>query len=115
MGFFKICTSAVVRTLQGLDAHIRRRLRAIVLRHWKRRRTMVKRLIKLKVRPRTAWRSIYKDHRSWWALSHCAAVHRGLRNAYFADRGFIFLRNQWEEHTHRAVRAAPEKFLLPPG
>jgi hypothetical protein len=57
MGFFNICTGGEERTLHNADAHIRRRLRAIVLKHWQRKRTMAKRLIKLGVRPKTAWRA----------------------------------------------------------
>jgi group II intron reverse transcriptase/maturase len=102
MGFFCICTEEVVRTLQGIDAHIRRRLRVIVLRHWKRKRTIVKRLIRLGVPPRTAW-SVYKDHRSWWALSHSYAVDRGLNNAYFRCAGLVSLAQNWSERRPRVV------------
>jgi RNA-directed DNA polymerase len=35
------CTKTVVRALHNLDAHIRRRLRALLLRQWKRRRFIV--------------------------------------------------------------------------
>jgi len=111
-GFFRICTEAEVRTFHGLDAHIRRRLRAIVLRHWKRKRTMAKRLIKLGVRPGTAWRYIYKGRQSWWALSHCSAVHRGLRNAYFAERGLVSLKCEWESYQLRAIVVAPVQLGL---
>jgi RNA-directed DNA polymerase len=38
IGFFGICTQGIERTLGHLDAHIRRRLRAIQLRHWKSKR-----------------------------------------------------------------------------
>ena len=38
--------------LRKIDAHIRRRLRAILLRHWKRRRTIVRNLIALGVKRR---------------------------------------------------------------
>ena len=112
LGFFQICTTAEVRKLHNLDAHIRRRLRVIVLRHWKRKRTMVKRLIKLGVKPRTAWRSIYKDDRSWWALSRCAAVHRGLRNVYFTKRGLMSLEKQWRELQTRNVTVVPKQLEL---
>ena len=33
--FFGICTEGVERMLGNLDAHIRRRLRALQLKHWK--------------------------------------------------------------------------------
>jgi RNA-directed DNA polymerase len=101
MGFFGICTAGVLSTLRTLDAHIRRRLRAIQLKHWKRRRTIVLRLIQLGVRPKTAWRTTYKGHRSFWALSHSPAVDRGLRNAYFAERGLVSLQDRWKNHPAR--------------
>src|SRR5436309_1956355 len=72
------CTDAVVRTLHILDAHIRRRLRALLLRQWKRRRFIVRRLIRLGVRSSTAWRRIYEGKKSLWALSHCGAVDYAL-------------------------------------
>jgi group II intron reverse transcriptase/maturase len=48
-GFFGTCTAEVERTLQTLDAHIRRRLRAIQLKHWKRKRTIARKLTRLGV------------------------------------------------------------------
>jgi RNA-directed DNA polymerase len=110
-GFFKICSEAELQTFTRVEAHIRRRLRAIVLRHWRRRRTIARRLIKLGVRPRTAWRAVYEQRRSWWALSRRPAVHRGLRNAYFAERGLVSLRTAWEQS--RATVNASGQMLLP--
>jgi RNA-directed DNA polymerase len=107
IGFFRICTQDELRTLGTLDAHIRRRLRAIILRHWKRKRTIAKRLIKRGVRPKTAWRNVYKDKRSWWKLSHAPAVDRALPNAYFADQGLVFLTKKWEEYRARTIALAP--------
>jgi len=112
VGFFSVCSRQELRTLHGLDAHIRRRLRAIVLKHWKRRRTIAKRLIQLGVKPKTAWRGVYKDHRSLWRLSHSAPVDRGLRNAYFAERGLVSLEQRWlelnPEHVIGSVQLALE-------
>ncbi len=92
-GFFGICTAEVMRFLQTTDAHIRRRLRAIQLAHWKRKRTRARKLIALGVRRQTAWRTVYGGRKSLWTLSHSSAVDRGLRNAYFAERGLVFLAN----------------------
>ncbi|MBI5548308.1 MAG: group II intron reverse transcriptase/maturase [Deltaproteobacteria bacterium] len=105
VGFFWICTAAEERTFAHLDAHIRRRLRALVLRHWKRRRFIVRQLIRLGVRPNTAWQSIYKEHRSWWALSHTSAVDRGLRNAYFAERGLVSILDEWKAKIRKHAMA----------
>ena len=97
LGHFRVCTQGIERVAHNTDAHIRRRLRAIVLKHWKRRRTIVRRLIRLGTKPRTAWRRVYAGRKSLWALSHDAAVHRGLRNAYFAERGLISLKQRFTE------------------
>lgn len=103
IGFFGVCTAGVERMLLVLDAHIRRRLRAIQLRHWKRRRTIARKLVKLGVQPRTAWRRVYEGRKSRWALSHDPAIERGLRNAYFAERGLVSLAERWRQHAARFV------------
>jgi RNA-directed DNA polymerase len=109
LGFFGVCSAGVEKALQTRDAHIRRRLRALVLKQWKRKRTMARRLIQLGVKPKTAWKT-YEGHRSWWALSHAPAVDRGLRNAYFAERGLVSLAETWRERTQRIT--APAQLTL---
>ena len=69
IGFFWIVTDAEERTLHGFEAHIRRRLRAIKLRHWRRKRTIHRHLVKAGVKRGTAARYVYDGKRSWWALS----------------------------------------------
>jgi RNA-directed DNA polymerase len=93
--FFGICTNGSEKTFATLDAHIRRRLRAIQVKHWKRKRTMASRLIRLGVRRSTAWKRVYQGHKSVWVLSHDPAIERGLRNAYYAERGLVSLAEQW--------------------
>lgn len=110
LGFFGICTTGVERTLHGLDAHIRRRLRAIQLAHWKTKRTQARKLIQLGVKPKTAWRNIYDRRKSIWKLSHTPAVNRGLHNAYFAERGLVSLEKRWQEK-HRHI-VAPMQLTL---
>jgi RNA-directed DNA polymerase len=112
-GFFEICTAGVLRLLQVLDAHIRRRLRAILLAHWKTKRSRARHLIQLGVKPKTAWRNVYEGRKSLWALSHAPAVDRGLRNAYFAERGLVPLEQRWWEAQQRF--AAPVQLTLPLG
>jgi RNA-directed DNA polymerase len=90
-GFFGIVSASEMQALRKIDAHLRRRLRAIQLRHWKRKRTIARNLIKLGVKRDSVWRQLYAGRKSWWALSHTHAVDQGLRNAYFAKRGLIFL------------------------
>ena len=96
LGFFGICSPVAERVFQNLDAHIRRRLRAMLLKQWKKKRFIARRLIKLGVKPKTAWRNVYEGRKSLWALSHTPAVDRGLRNAYFAERGLVSLQEKWK-------------------
>jgi RNA-directed DNA polymerase len=110
-GFFCVCSEAELRTLQNTDAHIRRRLRALVLRHWKRRRHIARRLIRLGVKPATAWRSVYGGRKSLWALSHCPAVDRGLDRAWFARRGLVSLGQLWQQSASEHV-TAPAQLTL---
>ena len=97
IGFFWICTR-VQSILTHLDAHIRRRLRAILLRHWRRRRSIVRRLVRLGVKPEQARRTVYGNKRSWWKLSHSPAVDRALPTRYFARYGLVSLLAAWRGH-----------------
>jgi hypothetical protein len=97
VGFFGICSEAELRTLHNTDAHVRRRLRALVLAQWKRRRYIARRLIRLGIRPATAWRNVYEGRKSLWALSHCSAMDRGLDRAWFARKGLVSLEQQWQD------------------
>jgi len=106
IGFFGICSEAENRTLQTLDAHIRRRLRALKLKHWKRRRSIVRALIAMGASPRTAWRRIYAGKRRIWDLSHDYVVDRALDNAYFRRCGLLSLAALHQEvlASHRRPR-----------
>jgi group II intron reverse transcriptase/maturase len=103
------CTDAVVRTLHNLDAHIRRRLRALLLRQWKRRRFIVRRLVRMGARPRTAWRVVYEGRKALWALSHCGPVDYALDKRYFADQGLLSLEHRYRD-MHRII--APAQLTL---
>jgi RNA-directed DNA polymerase len=87
--FFGIASAEEQQEMRRIDAHIRRRLRAIVLHHWRRQRTIARRLVALGVKPQSAWHAVYSGKKSTWALSHAPAVDHGLRNAYFTRRGLV--------------------------
>lgn len=108
-GFFGACTSEQ-QTFQSLDAHIRRRLRALQLRHWKRRRTIVRHLVKLGIGHHAAWSSVYAGRKSPWALSHTSVVDRALRNSYWDARGLFSIARHWRDLQERI--AAPTQLLL---
>lgn len=111
-GFFGIASVEEMQMMRKIDAHIRRRLRAIILRYWKRKRTISKRLVALGVNPRAVWHQIYQGRRSWWALSHCHAVDQGLRNAYSAKRGLVSVVGLHRRaHQHIAAPVSPQLAL----
>jgi hypothetical protein len=114
IGFFATCTVGVQQVLETLDAHIRRRLRAIIIAHWKTKRTIARKLIGLGVAPKTAWRQTYAGRKSRWAMSHMPAAHQGLRNVYFAERGLVSLAERWRE-LGKYIGAPGEQLRLPLG
>jgi RNA-directed DNA polymerase len=58
--------SRVKGVLEALDQWIRRRLRCILWRQWKRPRTRAKRLTQLGLAEERAWTSAYNGHGPWW-------------------------------------------------
>lgn len=85
-GFFWIVSDTEYRTLRNLDAHLRRRLRAIQLKQWKRKRTIYRRLVKLGVRKHLAFKYLYlQGRRSIWALSRCFPVQKALSKKFFEE------------------------------
>jgi RNA-directed DNA polymerase len=110
--FFGIATTndEVMQVMRKIDGHVRRRLRAILLRHWKRKRSIARRLIRLGVKPQTAWRQVYQDKRSWWALSHSPAVDYALPRTWFAARGLLSVVAVHGE-AHRQIVAEPSPQL----
>jgi RNA-directed DNA polymerase len=87
--FFGIVAASEMQELRRIDAHIRRRLRAILLHHWKRQRTIARRLVALGVTHQSAWNAVYAGRKATWALSHAPAVDHALRNRYFTGRGLV--------------------------
>lgn len=112
IGYFGLCTEEVVYKLHALDAHIRRRLRAIQLKQWKRRRTIARRFIQLGVKPKTAWRVVYEGRKSFWALSHSPPANRALRNSYFDARGLESLEDRWRRHPARIIIVSGQQMML---
>jgi RNA-directed DNA polymerase len=105
LGFFGICTAGNEPTLKWLDMHIRQRLRAIQLKHWKCKWTIARSLQSLGVSEKLAWGETYAKRKSIWALVHSRAVLTGLRNSYFAERGLLSLAEMWQQHQAATIVA----------
>jgi hypothetical protein len=102
MGFFHVCT--MDGPFFALDAHIRRRLRAIMLWHWKTKRSIVRRLVSLGRSLKEA-RQVYKRRSSWWAMSLLPSVNHALKSSYFAAQGLLSLKEEWKRWKRSPVIA----------
>ncbi len=111
-GFFGICTEEVECALKSADAHLRRRLRAIQLKHWKRKKIMAKKLIAYGAKRKMAWKHVYEGRKSIWKLSISGSAHRAMSPKKFAAWGLVSLRDTWL--TKRKARVVTgEQLCLP--
>ena len=111
-GFFGIVSPSEQYVLRALDAHIRRRLRAIILRHWRRKRTIARRLIKLGGKRQSVCRQVYSGRKSWWALSHTHAVDHRLNRAFFRARGLVALVDLHGQASQHIIAPDPPQLAL---
>jgi RNA-directed DNA polymerase len=73
------------KVLRELDEWIRRRLRALHLKHWKRGATIARELLKLGATPKVA-KLVAGNSRCWWRNSRMA-IHTVLTIGYFDQLG----------------------------
>jgi group II intron reverse transcriptase/maturase len=86
-GHFRLCTEGEKYLLGRFDAHIRRRLRAIIVRQRKRPRYLFRHLVERGVSARLAARGAWCDRGPWYKSNH-RAMTRAYRNAWFHARLF---------------------------
>jgi RNA-directed DNA polymerase len=86
-GHFRLCTLEAQRSFASLDAHIRRRLRAVVVRQRKRPRYLYRHLVKRGVSSRAAARGAW-SHRGDWYKSNHPGLTLAYPNAWFYSRLF---------------------------
>jgi group II intron reverse transcriptase/maturase len=110
IGFFGIVSPSEQRTLHNRDAHVRRRLRALQIRQWGRRRHIAKQLIKLGIKRHAAFREVYKGRRGPWALSGLVMMNNAMRSVYFTARGLVSVVERWLMRTKQS--SAPRQLTL---
>lgn len=78
---------------EELDEWVRRKLRCIIWRQWKRPYGRAKNLMRLGLSEERAWRSATNGHGPWWnaGASH---MHRAVRKSFFDKLGLISLMEQ---------------------
>ena len=93
MGYFRL--SQTPKKFSDLDEWMRRRMRQIRWKEWKRPRTRVVMLRKLGVRPDMAYQW-GNSSRAYWRIAKSPILHRALPTSYWADQGLVNLRHAWD-------------------
>jgi len=109
-GFFGVCTYGALADFSALDGRARRRLRALKLRQWKRKRTIVCQLERIKSSRKIA-RNVFRGRRGWWSLSNNGVVSHRLSRHWFHDQGLTSLVERLEEATLFRVAPAQQSFM----
>ncbi len=109
-GFFRICTSENVYRLHVWDAHIRRRLRAILVRQKKRPRHLYRHLQHRGASARGAARTAY-CRRGVWYRSNTPGMTVAYPNAWFHER-LVSLVSTWEKLNPRPALASGQTLLF---
>jgi RNA-directed DNA polymerase len=88
INYFKL--SEVKNTFELLDQWIRRKLRGILWRQWKRTYTRVKKLMKRGLEKTRAWKSAYNGRGTWWnaGASH---MNEAYKKSDFDNMGLVSL------------------------
>lgn len=82
--------SEVKKTFEELDQWLRRKLRAILWRQWKRRRKRARELIRLGIDRVRAWKSVSNGRGPWWnaGASH---MNQAITTKYLTQLGLVSL------------------------
>lgn len=91
-GYFRLCTVQSERILKNFDAHIRRRIRAIIVKQKKKPRFLYQHLVERGVKRKTAAKTAFKSCGPW-KKSNLPGMTQAYRNNWFDGK----LTNLWRE------------------
>ena len=109
-GYFRICTEENTHRLLRWDAHIRRRLRAILVRQKKRPRHLSRHLQQRGVSRRGATQAAY-CRRGVWYQANTYGMTVAYPNAWFHER-LVSLASTWDELNPRPQLASGQTLLF---
>mgnify|MGYP001161863913 FL=1 len=87
--------SEVKGIFEELDGWLRRKLRRILWKQWKRPYTRAKSLMRRGLSEATAWRSATNGHGPWWNAG-AAHMNKAVPKSYFDKLGLVSLMNQYQ-------------------
>jgi group II intron reverse transcriptase/maturase len=103
-GYFKLSTQC-----HNLDAHIRRRIRALIIKQKKKPRFLFRHLVQCGVTNATAAKTAFKSC-GIWKKSNLAGMNQAYRNRWFNGR-LLNLRDEWLRLTY-PILVAPTQLTL---
>ncbi len=95
INYFRL--SEVKAFAENLDEWIRRRLRLLIWRQWKRPRTRKLKLMKRGLAEVRASKSAYNGRGAWWN-SGASHINQAFPKRYFQTCGLISLLDKWREY-----------------
>ncbi len=110
IGYFRLCTEEGVYDLRKFDAHIRRRIRAIILRQKKRPRHIFRHLTRRGVPRKMASGTAY-SRTGIWNRSNRPGIQRAYPNAWFAE-WLLSLCAQWHALQPLSPRVSEQRMLF---
>jgi RNA-directed DNA polymerase len=93
-GYFRLCTEEGIISYGTFDAHIRRRIRAVIVRQKKRPRHLYRHLLARGVPGGMAAKTAFQ-RRGVWHRSASFGMHKAYPNDWFADR-LMSLKEEWQ-------------------
>jgi RNA-directed DNA polymerase len=92
VGYFRLADTP--STIEALDEWLRRRLRQLIWKRWKRGKTRWRELVKLGVPPKMA--GLGAVGTSPWRMASSPVVNMALSNAYFRKQGLVSLTERYQ-------------------
>ena len=92
---FRLCTAEAAKGLRAIDAHIRRRLRAIIIRQRKRPRFLFRHLRSRGVSVKAAAGAAFSGRGRWFCANH-PGLTRAYPPAWFSGK-LVSLATRWDE------------------
>jgi RNA-directed DNA polymerase len=109
LGYFRLCTEEGIASFGRYDAHIRRRIRAIIVRQKKRPRHLYRHLKERGVSEGMAARTAFR-RRGTWHRSASFGMHRAYPHRWFADQ-LVSLAAEWHR-LHPPLQDSHGQLLL---
>lgn len=110
IAYFRICTEESELLFHRFDAHIRRRLRAIIVRQKKRSRHLYRHLLRCDVSAGAAAQTAY-CRRGVWYQSNTRGMTAAYRNAWFHER-LVSLKTTWHQLNQPPTLASGQALLF---